>query len=215
MHDLAIFGAGGFGRELALMIRQINQHQNTWNILGFYDDAKEQGSEVDGLPILGGTEDLKKYQGPLHIAMGIADPQIRKRIVQIIDGAGISFPVLIHPSVLAGDTKFNRFGRGCIIAAGCILTTAVTLNDFVILNLATTVGHDVTIGSYASIMPACKISGFVNVGAGAYLGSGAVILPHVTLGDECVVGAGAVVTKLVTESTTVMGVPAKAVSRRL
>jgi sugar O-acyltransferase (sialic acid O-acetyltransferase NeuD family) len=208
MHNLAIFGAGGFGREVALMIRQINQQQNTWSLLGFYDDGKKKGDEIDGLPVLGGMEDLKQHKGSLHVVVGVADPQLRKKIVENIDRDDISFPVIIHPSVLAGDMKVNHFGRGSILAAGCILTTAVTLDDFVILNLATTVGHDVKIGSYTSVMPACKISGFVNIGTGAYLGSGAVILPHVTLGNDCVVGAGAVVTKSVDAATTVMGVPA-------
>jgi sugar O-acyltransferase (sialic acid O-acetyltransferase NeuD family) len=208
MHDLAIFGAGGFGREVALMIRQINQHQRTWNLLGFYDDGKRKGDEVDGLIVLGGIEDVKRRNEPLNIVVGIADPSLRKKIVAAIDRDGISFPVIIHPSVIAGDTKINRFGRGSIITAGCILTTAITLGDFVILNLATTIGHDVRIGSYTSLMPACNISGFVTIGERAYLGTRAVVLPKVTLGDGCIVGSGAVVTKAVDAATTVMGVPA-------
>jgi sugar O-acyltransferase (sialic acid O-acetyltransferase NeuD family) len=208
MHDLAIFGAGGFGREVALMIRQINQYQNTWNLTGFYDDGKTKGSEVDGLPVLGGLGDLRNRSNPINIVVGIADPRVRKKIVEGIDRSGISFPVIIHPSVLAGDTRVNRFGRGSIITAGCILTTGITLGEFVIINLATTIGHDVNIQHFASVMPACNISGFVSVGEGAYVGSGAVILPQVSLGPDCVVGAGAVVTKSVDASSTVMGVPA-------
>jgi sugar O-acyltransferase (sialic acid O-acetyltransferase NeuD family) len=207
-NDLAIYGAGGFGREVALMIRQINQHENTWNLIGFYDDGKNKGSEVDGFPVLGGLEDLRNRNTPLNVVVGIADPRVRKKIVERIDGSRISFPVITHPSVLAGDTSVNRFGRGSIITAGCILTTGITLGEFVIINLATTIGHDVNIQHFTSVMPACNISGFVDIGEGAYVGSGAVILPQVSLGADCVVGAGAVVTKSVDASSTVMGVPA-------
>ena len=207
MNDIAIYGAGGFGREVALMIRQINEHKPEWNLLGFFDDGKKKGDVVDGLPILGGIRDLNAKSSAIQIVMGIADPAIRKRIVAELDSK-IDFPVIIHPSVLAGDLTINTFGRGTIICAGCILTTAVHIGEFVILNLATTIGHDVEIGAYCSVMPGCNISGFVKIEDNVYLGTGSIILPHLILGEHAVVGAGAVVTRSVTEGLTVVGVPA-------
>jgi len=38
MQDIVIVGAGGFGREVKMLIDQINEKENTYNILGFYDD---------------------------------------------------------------------------------------------------------------------------------------------------------------------------------
>ena len=45
--DIAIFGAGGFGREVACLLRKINAVEPTWNFVGFYDDGLEKGSRVD------------------------------------------------------------------------------------------------------------------------------------------------------------------------
>jgi sugar O-acyltransferase (sialic acid O-acetyltransferase NeuD family) len=210
MRDIVIFGAGGFGREVALMIREINQHQQTWNLLGFYDDGKKKGDVIDGFTVLGNLADLKARKSSASVVIGIADPHIRKALVDSLDHEGIDFPVIIHPSVLPGDTRVNRFGRGTIVTAGCILTTAITLGDFVILNLATTIGHDVNVGNFSSLMPGCRISGFVEIGDCVYLGSGAVVLPQVKLGGDCIVGAGAVVTRSVEAATTVVGIPATA-----
>jgi acetyltransferase-like isoleucine patch superfamily enzyme len=49
------------------------------------------------------------------------------------------------------------------------------------------------------------------VGHGVSIGSGAVILPGVTIGRSAVVGAGALVTHDVPERTVVAGVPARTV----
>lgn len=46
MKDIAIFGAGGFGREVACLIRSINEcidvDEERWNFIGFFDDVKEK-----------------------------------------------------------------------------------------------------------------------------------------------------------------------------
>ena len=43
MRDIAIYGAGGFGREIACLIKEINGVEPTWNLIGFFDDGKEFG----------------------------------------------------------------------------------------------------------------------------------------------------------------------------
>ena len=40
MKDIVIIGAGGFGREVAWLIEDINKVNNEWNIVGFVDDNK-------------------------------------------------------------------------------------------------------------------------------------------------------------------------------
>ena len=38
MKDIAIYGAGGFGREVACLLRRINEQAPKWNLIGFFDD---------------------------------------------------------------------------------------------------------------------------------------------------------------------------------
>ena len=121
---------------------------------------------------------------------------------------------MIHPSVMLGDQTTNRIGEGCILTASCILTTNVILDAFVIINLASTLGHDVHLKSYSSIMPQCSISGFVTIGERTYIGVGARLLPGLNIGPDVNVGAGAVVTKSIADSLTVAGVPAKELVKR-
>jgi maltose O-acetyltransferase len=53
----------------------------------------------------------------------------------------------------------------------------------------------------------------VNIGENVWIGGGAIILAGVTIGDDAIVGAGAVVTKDVTAGATVVGNPARIISR--
>jgi len=208
MKDIAIVGAGGFGRETALMIRQINASKATWNLLGFYDDHLK--GQVDALPVLGNVDQLNAIKSPISVAIAIANPQIKKRLRTHLTNSNITYPALMHPQCQLGDES-NTIGEGCIITSGCILTINVHLGDFVIVNLLTTIGHDVTIGSYTSIMPNCSLSGFDSIGEECMIGAGARILQNLSIGNQVVVGAGAVVTKAMPPGVTVIGIPAQKV----
>ena len=43
MKDIAIYGFGGFGREIACVINAINQVTPTWNFIGYFDDGHSVG----------------------------------------------------------------------------------------------------------------------------------------------------------------------------
>lgn len=207
MKDIAIYGAGGFGRETALLVQQINEQNPSWNILGFFDDGLPKGSVLDGLPVLGGMTEAKNHNGALVIA--VADPATRKKIATQLDDK--HFPVIVHPTALLGSPQYNTMERGCIITAGVILTTNIALGEFCIVNLDTTIGHDVLLGAYSTIMPGCSISGNARMGEGVLLGTGARMLQNISIGDHATIGAGAVVTKDCPPNETWVGVPAMAI----
>jgi sugar O-acyltransferase (sialic acid O-acetyltransferase NeuD family) len=206
--DVAIVGAGGFGRETALMIRQMNQVKPDWNLIGFFDDGAQKGTEVAGLKILGGLLEVNAVRERLSLVIAIGEPKTRKNIVSRIKNDNVDFPVLIHPASMVGDDITNRFGRGTIITAGNILTTNIQLGEFVIVNLACTIGHDARIDKFATLLPACSISGKVTIGELTTIGSGARILQNITIGKNCKVGAGAVVIGNSSDNVTLVGVPA-------
>lgn len=205
MKELAIYGAGGFGREVALLVDQINETNPTWNLRGFFDDGLSQGLDVDEIKVLGGALEARGFNG--SIAIAVADPAVRESIVTNL-GSHVTYATLVHPSAQLGALKFNEIGRGSIITAGVILTTGIRIGNFCILNLLTSVGHDVTIGDFSTIMPGCSISGNVSIGSRCLLGTGSRLLQQIEIGKQSVVGAGAVVTKSFPSGAKLMGVPA-------
>lgn len=215
MKDIAIFGAGGFGREVLALIKDINKVEPTWNIVGFFDDSYDKGIIVNGYPSLGKTEELNNWRTPISLTLSIGSPAIKYKILNKITNPLVEYPTLIHPSVWIGDKEYVEIGRGCIICAGVMITTNVKIKDFVILNLQCTVGHDTVINDYAAFMPSVNISGEVSIGEGVYVGTGAKIINQIEIGDNTIVGAGAVVSKSLPADCTAVGIPAKPIKFHL
>ena len=130
MQDIVIIGAGGFGREVKTLIDSINKNNKIYNFLGFYDDGIEKGKIINGFPILGSVSDLNKVSKPLYIALGLGDPITKSKVVASLSNTNLSFPSLIHPSVIISDDEVT-IGNGCIICAGTIITCNIKIENFV------------------------------------------------------------------------------------
>lgn len=208
MNKIAIYGGGGFGREVKMLIDQINKHENKYEFIGYFDDGITKGTLVNGYSILGGINELNSFSDKLQLVVSIAEPKIKLRIIKSINNCNISFPILIHPTCIIGDGNM-RIGEGTIICASTIITVNVEIGNHVILNLACTVGHDTKIGSYSSFMPGVNISGEVEIEDQVYCGTGAKIINQLKIGQGTIVGAGALVHKDLPSNCTAVGSPAK------
>jgi len=210
-NEIAIFGAGGFGLEVAMLIEQINAVSPKWKIVGFFDDGKTKGQIINDYPVHGGIKELDAWPQPLGIVFALGNPVEKRTVIQKIDNNYLSFPTLIHPSVIMGNPKYVSIGEGSIICAGTIITTKIIVGRHVILNLACTVGHETSIGDYSTFMPTCNISGEVTIGECTYWGTGAIAINRCAVGDRATIGAGAVVVRDVPPGVTAVGVPAKVI----
>ena len=62
MKQIAIYGAGGFGREVACLLNKINEVEPTWELVGFFDDGIEKGTQVSHFgKVLGGIDELNAW----------------------------------------------------------------------------------------------------------------------------------------------------------
>lgn len=75
--DIEIYGAGGFGREVACLINRINELEPTWNLVGFFDDdASLKGKQISHYgPYLGGMDELNKWENPLAVVVAVGSPK--------------------------------------------------------------------------------------------------------------------------------------------
>lgn len=208
MKKIVILGAGGFGREVKMLIDQINAIENKYEFIGYYDDGKEKGEKINGFPVLGNTANLNDIQEPISVALALGNPMHKKKVVQQLNNSNVTFETLIHPSVIIGNDGIT-IGQGTVICAGCIITCNIDIQDYVIINLACTIGHDTIIKNYVSLMPGINVSGEVVLEEGAYVGTGAKIINQLTIGQNSIIGAGAVVSKSIPDNCTAVGIPAK------
>jgi sugar O-acyltransferase (sialic acid O-acetyltransferase NeuD family) len=197
---LLIYGAGGLGKEVLSLVQALEQFEP----LGFIDDGLRKDTVVKGLRILGGLDVLNSFTTPVNLVLAIGDPSAKSILVKMIDPSRVYFPVLIHPSVIIQDDTSVSIGEGSILTAGCILTTDIRIQSHVLINLSTTIGHDVVVGSFSSIMTGVNIAGNVKIGEGVMVGSGANVINGVTVGNFSKIGMGAAVIKDVEGETTVV-----------
>jgi len=208
MKKIIIFGAGGFGREVKMLIDQINANSLQWEFLGYVDEGKKAGDKINNYPILGGVDYINKLQQDTYLVFAIGDPATKAKLESYIKNPKISYGILIHPNVYIGKDDVH-IGEGSIICAGNVITVNINVGRHVILNLCCTIGHDTAIQDYCSLMPGVNISGEVLVERLVYIGTGAKIINQLTIGMNSTIGAGAVVSKSLPSNCVAVGIPAK------
>lgn len=210
MKDIGIYGAGGFGREVACLINLINEKKPTWNLLGFFDDnLKLKGKDSKYGKILGDIEILNRWENELDLAIAIGKPSSLQNIIHRISNPLISYPNIIAPDFGFSDKESFTIGQGNIIGFGCAASCDVTIGNYNILNADIVMGHDVAIGDFNVIMPDIRISGEVTIGNNNLLGVGSIILQQINIGDNVHLGAGAVLMTKPKNGGTYIGNPAK------
>ena len=211
MKDLIIFGASGFGREVAWLVERINRVQPTWNLLGFMDDDDSiQQTEINGYKVLGKKEDCVRYSDAYYVC-AVGASKIREKIIDRLKviNPGIKFATVIDPSAEISDLV--KIGEGTIICAHTIITVNISIGEHVIINLDCTIGHDAVLEDYVTLYPSANISGNTVIGHATELGTGMQIIQGKVIGEYSVVGAGAVVIKDVPARCTAVGSPAKTI----
>ncbi len=212
MKKIAIYGAGGFGREVACLINKINEKSPEWDMIGFFDDGVEKGVVNEYGVVLGGLQEVNSVTEELALVMAIASPKTVEKIVNNITSSYIDFPNIISPDVIYLDKDNVRMGKGNIICSSCFFSCNVDLGDYNILNGFIPVGHDVKIGNFNSIMPNVKISGEVVIGDRNFLGVGSIILQQIKIGNDTIVGANSLILRKTKDGMTYIGSPAKIVN---
>lgn len=208
VREIVILGAGGLAREVAHLIEDINRQGEVWKILGYVEKEPDLvGTMVGKYPVMGTESDISGLTVAAVIAVG--NPvQVQAIRSNISDYPGLTFPNLIHPSVI-WDADSTSIGEGNVICAGAVLTVDITIGSFNILNMNSSYGHDVVIGDCCVISPGVAVGGGVEVGNGCLLGMGSQIYQYRKLGPGATVGMGSAVVSDVPPNTTVIGVPAR------
>ncbi len=215
----AIFGAGGFAKEVAWIMDDVARLDPTIGRVDAFiasDDAPNVGSSIHGAAVLAESDFFALYRGsPVNVFIAVGSPLLKLRLQQkcATQLEAVTFPSLVHPSVMYDHRdKAIIFGSGAIVCAGTILTTDIKIGDFSHLNLNCTVGHDAVIGTFCTLSPGVHVSGGVNLEPGCFVGTGAVLLENVRVPAASVIGAGATVIKTLAEPGTYVGTPARIVA---
>lgn len=215
MKDIVIYGAGGFGREIACLLHEINHtkpENEKWNLIGFLDDGKPVGFKTEYGQVLGGFSYLNTFDGNLDVVMAIGNPNTLHYLTNQINNSNISFPNIIAPDIRYLDKDNMSLGKGNIFFSKCSLSCNVHIGDFNIFNSAIALGHDVSLGSYNVFMPGTKIAGEVYIGNCNVFGVYSIVLQQIKIDNNTKIAPASVIIRNTKNNTTYIGNPAKALN---
>ncbi len=206
MTSIAIIGAGGHGKVVADIASQSGYKQ-----IDFYDDDDTKiGTMVGSWSVKGHLEDLLQQQDKYtSVFVAIGNNELRSNLNKMVDP--LKQITLIHPQAVV--SPYAIVGRGTVVMPGVIINAFAEIQNGVIINSAAVIEHDCFIENYVHISPGAVLSGNVKVGEYSWLGSNCSIRQEISVGANAVVGMGAVVVENVKQATTVVGSPAKELSK--
>lgn len=210
---ILIYGAGGFGREVAWVVEAINAQGGQWDVIGFVDDdLARAGSKCEGLPVFGDIEEAASLaagnQSRIFVSIGVGSPYARRAIAARLNAIGLfEFATLVHPAAVLGPHV--ALAAGALVTAGVIVGPRAVIGEHVALNVASGVGHDARVGAFSVVCPGARVSGSCELGEEVLIGSNAVIAPGRKVGKRAVVGALSFVVLNVPAGGTALGNPAR------
>ncbi|MDR1916273.1 MAG: acetyltransferase [Synergistaceae bacterium] len=209
--NIIIYGAGGLGREVLQAVR-LTLCAKGAVILGFVDDEVKPGTVLNDAAVLGGGEYLDSIAEPCSVVIGFADPHAKEGVYRRLrENPLISFPNIVHPSARISD--YARLGEGVVIAENCLVSVDAAIGDCVFLNYGAMIGHDAIVGNFTSIMPSAAISGNVHIGERGMIGVLSALKQGIIIGADCTIGMGSIVVHDVPDGVTVIGNPARAITK--
>lgn len=197
---LAVYCAGGLGREVIELARSINR----WEKIIFVDDVTDQ-KVVSGAEVFRFAE-AEQFRGNLEFIIANGEPSAREALYNKVKSAGYPLATLISPccSILPN----TDIGDGCILY-DCSISTNVHIGPNVLMNGNVRIGHDTTVGAHCVFSAFGFLGGDTHIGDRVYIGPGAMVKDRIHIGNDAIVSLGAVILRHVRPESIMIGNPAK------
>ena len=172
---LLLGGAGGFGCMVAE--QAMLQYE-----CAFVDDGQAVGTEICGIPVVGGLVDLPELRKDYTLlVVGIGNNQFRAQVYEKAKALGFAFPNIVAPS--AYISPFAEVGCGCVLMQNACVQNGASVGNGVLLNAGTEVHCDAAVGDYALIYTNSVVRTGATVGSFARIGSNVTVCNHATVPD--------------------------------
>lgn len=213
----AIYGASGCGRSLMPVARQQLARESDASEIVFIDDALESVAEVNAHRAMNYLAFLNETASEKYVQIAIANSHVREKIAQRLKMDGIQLWSIIADHVVLMDQL--ELDEGSALSPFVTIGSNVRIGKCFQANLYSYVEHDCVIGDFVTFAPGVKCNGNIHIQDHAYIGAGAMIKQGkpddpLVIGVGAIVGMGAVVTKSVPAGATVVGNPARIVTKK-
>lgn len=214
-----LLGAGGFAREVMPLVTGSLPAQMRPAPIGSPDIhfvlRCTESVLIDDIQAIS-EDDFLNCASDKYFNIAIAGSHLREQLaIRCIDAGARAISIISNHAVVYNKVDL---GEGAIVCPSAIITVNVKIGRFFHLNIGSYVAHDCSIGNFVTFAPHVMCNGNVSIGDHVYVGTGAIIKPGTEaaprlIGRGAIIGMGAVVTRDVPEYTTVVGNPARLISR--
>lgn len=213
----AIYGASGCGRSLMPVARQQLARASDASEIVFIDDALDLIAEVNGHRAMNYQTFLNESASEKYVQIAIANSRVREKIAYRLEADGIHLWSIYADNIVLMDQA--DIAMGAALSPFVSITSNIKIGKCFHANLYSYVEHDCVIGDFVTFAPGVKCNGNIHIQDHAYIGAGAMIKQGtpdqpLIIGAGAVVGMGAVVTKSVPAYATVVGNPARIVTKK-
>lgn len=200
---LAIYGAGGLGREIYDVAARVNAVSHRWAEIFFLDDFSK--ASILGVRRIG-LSDLGEDEVEAVVAVG--EPKTRELLCNKLSQSGVSLTSFVDPLALVSPGA--SLSPGVIVCEFATVHTGVSVSENVLIQPYCDIGHDISIGKHSVMSPFCAPGGGARFGDRVFMGMRSCCVEGTAVGDDAIVGMGSAVFRDVPAGATVLGNPARA-----
>ena len=198
---IVIAGSGGHALSTLDLIESLNH-----TAIGVLDPFNAAAS-WNNLPIYRSVSEFQRDE-PEGFVIAVGNSKIRKNIyneiTEILRHA--TFPHLVHPT--ANISPRSTVAEGTCIYSFASVGPNTRIGAFTIINTASHIEHDSTVGNYVTIAPGVTCGGQVEIEDEARIGIGAVISNRTRIGEASTIGASSFVNREIPPRVIAYGIPA-------
>tara|TARA_R100000789_G_scaffold97558_1_gene100217 strand:- start:8852 stop:9499 length:648 start_codon:yes stop_codon:yes gene_type:complete len=214
MNLYCVYGASGLGREVMPLLRaQVSDDPDALCI--FVDDSSTEDT-VNGHACMSFEQFLRHPAKNRAVTLAVGDGTIRQTLAAKCTAAGLGFiDIRAHNCVLLDE---SLIAEGAILCSFATITSNARIGRHFHCNIYSYVAHDCVIGDFVTFAPGVKCNGNVHIEDHAYIGTGAILrqgnpCKPLIIGAGAIIGMGAVVTRDVPPGITVVGNPARPITK--
>ncbi len=185
---LAIYGAGGLGRE----VREIAHSQGQWEEIIYIDDYNSD--IIDGCKRMSFEVFCRDYDRDMvQVICAVGDPKQKKLLYDRLSDRDYRFCNIIHERSEISSTAI--IGEGVIIKSGVVISVDAKIGNNVTVMDNTYIAHGNVIGDHSHISSNVALGGDVAIGSGSFVGASVCVKERIKIGESSLIGIGTTVVK--------------------
>lgn len=212
-NKIVIIGAVGTALNVAeQIIDAMRNHKYPDSLLGIVIDDESLGNDINGIPVLCKTREIKTllHDPGIKLIYALYKPDKMKERIDLLHSYTLEreyFTNFIHPRAYIAPSV--KLGTGNVILSNASIETNVNLGDFNIICSNVVIEHDTVIKDNNFLAALCCIGSFVSISNGCFIGLNSTVKEHVKVGNYSFTGMGSNVLHDINESEIVFGNPAR------